>query len=64
MVNNLYKDEVKKMIANAKKKGLIITYGEFCKTNISKEYALSKDEIHYYIEKGLLKGGALSSNEH
>lgn len=64
MIDNLYKDKVKKIIAEAKKKGLIITYREFCKTNISKEYALSKDEIHYYIENGLLKGGALSSNEH
>lgn len=51
MVDNLYKDKVAKMIAKAKKKGLVKTYAQFCETKSSKEYALTKEEAHYYISK-------------
>ena len=39
------------MIAKAKKKGLVKTYAQFCETKSSKEYALTKEEAHYYISK-------------
>ena len=48
MVNNLYKSKVKELISKAKKKGLVKTYSDFCKTDEAKKTALSKDEIMYY----------------
>lgn len=48
MVNNLYKNKVKELISKAKKKGLVKTYSDFCKTDEAKKTALSKDEIMYY----------------
>ena len=48
MVNNLYKSKVSSIVEKAKKKGLIKTYSEFCKTEEGKKTELSKDEIVYY----------------
>ena len=48
MVNNLYKSKVSSIIEKAKKKGLVKTYSEFCKTEEGKKTTLSKDEIVYY----------------
>lgn len=51
MVNNLYKSKVAKIIEKSKKKGLVKTYSQFCKTNDGKNNALTEDEIIYYTSK-------------
>lgn len=51
MVNNLYKTNVTKLINEAKKKGLVKSYSQFCKTKEGKEASLSKDEIMYYTSQ-------------
>lgn len=51
MVNNLYKNRVSKLIANAKEKGLIKKYEEFSESEEGKNLALSKEEVDYYTSK-------------
>lgn len=51
MVNNLYKSKVANLIEKAKKKGLVKSYSDFCKTPKAKEDALTKDEIIYYTSQ-------------
>lgn len=49
MINN--KNEKRKMIEIAKKKGLVKKYSEFCKSKEGKDSNLSKEELNYYISK-------------
>lgn len=51
MVSNLYKEKVSSVIAEAKRRGLVKNYSDWCKTNEAKDYALTKDEIAYYTSK-------------
>lgn len=51
MVNSLYKSKVTELIEKAKKKGLVKSYSEFCKTEEGKETELSENEIVYYTSK-------------
>ena len=37
------------LIRRAKNKGLITKYSDFCKSEKSQKYALSREEIIYYI---------------
>lgn len=48
MVNSLYKSKVTELIEKAKKKGLVKSYSEFCKTEEGEKSKLSEDEIVYY----------------
>lgn len=51
MVNN---KKIKKVIEQAKQKGALKSYEEFCETNESKKYSLTKEEVEYYtkLKKG------------
>ncbi len=51
MVNNLYKSKVTSLIEKAKRKGLVKSYSDFCKTEEGKKTKLSEDEIVYYTSK-------------
>lgn len=51
MVSNLYKEKVSSIIAEAKKRGLIKKYSDWCETKEAKDYALTKDEAEYYTSK-------------
>ena len=48
MVN---KKKVSDLMEKAKEKGVIKTYKEFCKSDVSKETTLTKEEVTYYISK-------------
>lgn len=48
MVNDSYKSKAKSILEKAKEKKAIKKYSEFCKTNVAKNNALSKQEITYY----------------
>lgn len=43
------KEELSDFLKYAMKSGRIMTYDEFCETEEAKEYALSKEEVEYYI---------------
>lgn len=49
MTNRNYKEKVKKLIDEAKEKGLIKTYSEFLETEEANMYTLSEEESTYYI---------------
>ena len=51
MVSNLYKTKMSNLIAKAQEKGLIKKYSQFCKTEVGKKSALSKDEVNYYTSR-------------
>lgn len=51
MVSNLYKEKVSSVVAEAKKRGLIKSYSDWCETKEAKDYALTKDETAYYISR-------------
>lgn len=46
-----YKEKVSKLVIEAKEKGLIKTYSEFCKNDKLDEYQLSEEETEYYMNK-------------
>jgi len=48
MNNEDYKKQVTKLVKQAKKKGLVKTYSEFCETENSKLFTLQEEEIIYY----------------
>ena len=45
-----YKEKVSKLVSEAKDKGLIKTYSEFCKNDKIDEYQLSEEETEKYIK--------------
>ena len=45
-----YKEKVSKLVSEAKGKGLIKTYSEFCKNDKFDEYQLSEEETEKYIK--------------
>jgi len=48
-MNNIsYKTKVSKLITQAKEKGLIKTYSEFCDTEISTQTSINEEEAVYY----------------
>ena len=51
MVNVDYKKRAAELVKKAKEKGLITKYSDFCKTENSKKYALSEEEVIYYTSK-------------
>lgn len=51
MNKNGYKLEVDELIKKSEEKGLIKTYSEFLETEEAKTYALSEEEVNYYVSK-------------
>lgn len=49
MVNNSYKTKVKGLIAQAKQKGKIVKYSDYCKSKEANTYALNEEDTNYYI---------------
>lgn len=51
MISVDYKKRVAEIIKQAQQKGLVKKYSDFCKTEKSKDYAMSKEEVIYYTSK-------------
>lgn len=51
MVSDSYKKRVSKLVKQAKEKGKITKYTDFCKTKLAEETALTDEETAYYISK-------------
>ena len=48
MITNSYKTKVSKLVEQAKEKGVVKTYSEFCENKISTQTAISEEEATYY----------------
>lgn len=48
MIDEKYKNRVADLVKQAKAKGAVKSYRNFCKTKDADTYALPKDEIVYY----------------
>ncbi len=53
MIDEKYKNRVANLVKQAKDKGAIKSYKNFCKTKDADTYALSKDEIVYYTSASI-----------
>ena len=51
MVSDEYKKVAHNLVLKAIEKGLIISYEDFCKSELSKETSLTDEEIAYYIAR-------------
>lgn len=51
MVSSDYRKRASELVKQAKQKGLITKYSDFCKTKKSKDYAVSKEDVIYYTSK-------------
>lgn len=51
MIDEKVKKRASELVAQARKKGLVKTYDEFCKSKEAKEYALSEEEVIYYTSR-------------
>lgn len=49
MVNKIDEKKAHNLVTEAKKKGLIKSYNEFCKTNVAKQNKLKEEDVTYYI---------------
>lgn len=47
-MKNSYKTKIDEVVEKTKRKGLIKTYSQFCKTEEGKKTELTEDEINYY----------------
>lgn len=50
MVNKECKDLAHDLVRKAKEKGLITKYSDFCKTELSNEFAIDDEKIEHYKE--------------
>ena len=48
MITNSYKNKVSKLVNQAKEKGLIKTYSEFCESKTSTQTSINESEEQYY----------------
>ena len=55
MVNKIDKKRAHDLFVEAKKKGLIKSYSEFCKSNVAKQYKLKEEDVAYYISNNKIK---------
>ena len=51
MVSKEYKQRARKLVQEAKERGLVTKYKEFSKTDLAKKTTLTKEEVAYYISK-------------
>ena len=64
MIDEKYKNRVANLVKQAKDKGAIKSYKNFCKTKDADTYALSKDEIVYYTSASICNSRWRTSNRY